>query len=322
MIGKAFVDCSEKELVAAIWANWIEVSRLFGRSSRAEFDERPDLARLSCAIPQALLNGIFRTRLAPGRVDAAIEETVAHFGSRGVPAFSWWLVPDVQPADLGRHLQAHGFASQTGPSGMAVDLSRVDQEPASPAGLSIQVIGDERAFRQWRAVAATCFGLREYEEQFFDLWMELGFDLPLRHYLGLLRGEPVATSTLFLAAGVAGVYVVAVLPDVRNQGIRTAITLAPLLDVRAQGYHVGILQASPMGYNLYRRIGFREYCKMGHYVWERENGAQRNRLLRPLRSAILPCRRPWIGTPQGGWRTAGCGMVSGAKSKGLARYTV
>ena len=40
--------------------------------------------------------------------------------------------------------------------------------------------------------------------------------------------------------------------------------LASLL--RAEGYQVGMLSASPDGYNLYQRMGFREYGETHMYV--------------------------------------------------------
>jgi len=54
-----------------------------------------------------------------------------------------------------------------------------------------------------------------------------GFDAPgpLRCFLGRLDGEPVATSFIVLAAGVAGLYGVGVLPEARRQGLGTTITL-------------------------------------------------------------------------------------------------
>jgi hypothetical protein len=36
------------------------------------------------------------------------------------------------------------------------------------------------------------------------------------------------------------------------------------------GYQVGILQASPMGYNVYRRIGFKDFGKLSLYLWEQQ----------------------------------------------------
>ena len=142
-MAKAFADYSASELVAAIKVSLVDYFRTLGHSSEVEFDERPDLMRFSCAIPMPFLNGVFRTKLPPGRVDAAVEETIAYFRSREVPAFLWWLMPDMQPADLGEVLKGSGFAFGEGPTGMAVDLENVNHELVSPAGLSIQVVDDE-----------------------------------------------------------------------------------------------------------------------------------------------------------------------------------
>jgi hypothetical protein len=45
------------------------------------------------------------------------------------------------------------------------------------------------------------------------------------------------------------------------------MTLAPLMDAREMGYRIGTLQSSEMGLNVYRRLGFKEYCRVSQYVW-------------------------------------------------------
>jgi predicted acetyltransferase len=96
------------------------------------------------------------------------------------------------------------------------------------------------------------------------------FNFPFQTYLALLNQEPVATSQLFTSAGVAGIYNVTCLPQARGQGIGTAIALAPLLAARDMGYRVGILQASSMGYNVYRRLGFQDFGMLSVYLWEQD----------------------------------------------------
>jgi ribosomal protein S18 acetylase RimI-like enzyme len=155
---------------------------------------------------------------------------------------------------------------------MAVDLLAFEEDSASPAGLTIPTVGDEGALAQWVSAAVIGFEMPETGEgPCFDLFAGVGFDLPLRNYLGLLGGEAVAASQLFLAADVAGIYCVATVPEARRQGIGTAMTLASLREARAMGYRIGILQSSEMGLGLYRGLGFEECCKLSYGIWMGES---------------------------------------------------
>jgi ribosomal protein S18 acetylase RimI-like enzyme len=80
-----------------------------------------------------------------------------------------------------------------------------------------------------------------------------------------LHGKPVATSTLFYGGGAAGIYDVATLPELRGKGLGAALTLQPLLDARSQGYRIGVLQSSEMGFNVYKKLGFRHLCQIENF---------------------------------------------------------
>jgi GNAT superfamily N-acetyltransferase len=96
---------------------------------------------------------------------------------------------------------------------------------------------------------------------------DLGEAATARYYLARLDGEPVATAALTLAAGVAGIIAVTTIPAARRRGIGAAVTMAPLLEARARGYHVGVLQASEMGSPVYARMGFSEQFRYHNYRW-------------------------------------------------------
>ena len=104
----------------------------------------------------------------------------------------------------------------------------------------------------------------------YELFAGLGLDLPLRYTLALADDRPVATSSLFLGAGVAGVQFVATLPEGRGQGIDTAMTMVPLRDAQEFRYCVGVLQSSNSGLGVCRRLGFRQQCSVGHRFWPRD----------------------------------------------------
>jgi GNAT superfamily N-acetyltransferase len=139
--------------------------------------------------------------------------------------------------------------------------------------LSASALVDAENLEQFLHTAAVGVGLPDsIEGAFRELWTSVGVgpEVPLRHYLGWLDGKPVATSSLILGAGVAGVYIVATVPEARRKGIGAAMTLVPCRDARALGYRVAVLGASEMGYGVYQKVGFREYCKARFYVWKSE----------------------------------------------------
>ena len=145
---------------------------------------------------------------------------------------------------------------------MAVDLFDLNEEQPVPAGLTIERVEDTKSLTKWDYASIHGFGMPEIGiNTWFDLFAGLGFELPVRNYVGILNGEPVAASQLFLDAGVAGIYMVATIPEARGKGIGTAMTVRPLLEARAMGYRIGVLQSSLMAVDVYRRLGFREYRK-------------------------------------------------------------
>ncbi len=262
-------DLSGAALVAAIEDNLSDQYEVFARyMPQARWSDDGETEIFLTGIPSPVFNGVFRAQLDEDQLDAKIEDAMAVFKAIGAP-MTWWTGPATRPADLGKHLQEHGLQHEYDFAGMAIDLLTLgDAQP--PARLAIEPVRSAQSLRRWCDVLTRGFGMPALVgDAYLDMFVRtgLGEELPWRWYLGLLEGEPVATSMLALSAGVAGIYYVATLPEARGRGIGTAMSLRPLLDAREMGYRAGILRSSEMGAGVYRRLGFREYCKIGRYVW-------------------------------------------------------
>jgi len=266
------VDFSTPRLLAAIRANLFEFYEYLGRSPKAERYDSSELSWVLTGISHPFLNNVLRTQLNPNNVDDRIEETLTHFRSKDSPQLSWWVEAEQQPADLGERLIAHGLTYSEGSLGMAVDLLALNEEATSPSGLTIETVNDKEELSKWIQPwffgfgGHDGFGGRDERNASVELFAGLGFDLPLRSYLGWVDGKPTAVSQLFLGAGVAGIYCLATVPEARAKGFGGALTLAPLLEARSMGYRICILQSSDMGKSVYRRLGFQEYGRLSNYV--------------------------------------------------------
>jgi ribosomal protein S18 acetylase RimI-like enzyme len=250
--------------VEAIEGNFMAWTSLATVLPGGELIEEADCTSYRTALRHAHFNGVLRARFAPGSAEGRMREIVAGFDARGAP-MDWWLLPSSTPADLPRHLVANGFHRGGDWPGMAVELDALVDDRPHLRGLRCTEIRDGEELATWMSVHARSFGTAEPElGAVGEIYRRLVEDRSpgLRHYLGWYRGEPVAVASLFLAGGAAGVYNIGTLPEARGRGIGRQMTVVGLRNAREGGYRIGVLGASQMGLPMYRRLGFREYCRL------------------------------------------------------------
>jgi GNAT superfamily N-acetyltransferase len=257
---------SPTSLIAAIDANEIAYNHMFSHLPGAELYDEVDLFWMASGIPVSLFNGILLSHTTEKALGPAIERVLTYFRERKLP-FNWHVGPGTQPRNIREILPLYGIRHDENEPGMALDLRNLNEEVAINADLEVVPVTNDALLLQWlrtwgfpvpEEIISHCF--RAYAPLY-------GESQPLRFYLGLLAGRPVATGALFEGAGVASVQHIVTIPEVRRQGVGAAITLAVLREIRALGYRASVLRASPDGINIYRRLGFREYCTMSTYVW-------------------------------------------------------
>ncbi len=264
---EALTDLSEAALSTAIRSNFFAFFALLEQLPGVDFLRLPGLIRWRTAILHPFFQGVLITGAAPGDEERLIRQSCDHFARNNTGPFCWWFSPDADPAPWTHALQAHSFTPDNDPPGMAVVLDDL-RVPPLPTQVRIVPVTDSDTLGVWCQVFGIGYGLPpEMAGQFADLIMAMGLEGGFQHYLAYQNDIPVAASSLWLAAGVAGIYNVATIPEARRQGIGAAISAAPLLAAHALGYRAGILQSSHEGFRVYQQLGFRHLCPMDHYVW-------------------------------------------------------
>jgi hypothetical protein len=268
-MGEIVRDLSPESLARANEVNLAEGLAACARTYGGEVFEAPDLFWCHAGIPLSGFNRILRARLTPETMDARIEWVIERARALRFP-FLWDIDPWTQPADLGFHLVRHGFTDRGEEPAMGVALANLPSALPLPEGVTVERVKDHATLEIWARTMSAGFGSPDPAADPVIAAVtrdSFGDDAAAHYYLARMHGEPVATAGLTRAGGVAGIFAVTTIESARRRGIGAAVTMAPLLDARSDGYEVGVLQASEMGYPVYAAIGFTEQFRYHEYVW-------------------------------------------------------
>jgi len=258
---------SNRELIPAIETTYYELLAALQSSVQGGFWRRePDMVFYCSGFRVPMLNGVLGPRFTAENVSTRVDSAMAHFKKMRVP-MRWLLGPSSSPPNLGELLSEQGMKEGWAIPGMALDLKTVDREPL-PEGVEIQEATDAESLRTCGDTLAEGFEFRdEVERGVSDAVMSYGMSSTRRWFLGFLNGKAVSVSLLVLHDDFAGVYCVATVPEARGKGLGFAITREPLLVAKTEGYDVAVLEASSMGFPVYKRIGFKQLCEFRTYTW-------------------------------------------------------
>jgi GNAT superfamily N-acetyltransferase len=278
-MAEIMTDTSPAGMIAAIADGLEACYMLLATAVGGESRTTDGITVAITGLPFFIFNGVVRTRLdsrlpAP-EIDRRIEEAVTSLRSRGVP-FGWWRMPGDHPPDLPARLVASGFAPAGEQPGMAIDLDQLGPAPQTPKDVAVEEVIDVEGIGAHMRLVACGSGLPpEFERAFRALLQGLPFGpgKPIRYFLASEQGKPVGTSLVVVSGRAAGIFSVATAPEARGRVVGALVTDVALRAAREASHRIAILESSQMGYNVYRRLGFEEYCQIGHYAWTGEADA-------------------------------------------------
>jgi ribosomal protein S18 acetylase RimI-like enzyme len=258
------------ELFAAADDNFsLHVSYVPSHVARMRVIADESLTLVDSGLRDDTFNIICRARLSESDAKPRIARAIKHFRDAGRP-FSWWVSPADRPRDLPDRLTKAGLGPAETHVAMAADLTVLTAEFSLPAGFRLERVRTPEQVREFSGAGANPL-LDSTDANFFTAATPalLAANCPVWLYVGYVDDTPVATSELTLsgsaARGVAGIYNVSTRLAFRKRGIGTAMTLRPLLDARAAGYRIAVLQASEEGKRVYARLGFQPIGEIQEY---------------------------------------------------------
>jgi len=106
---------------------------------------------------------------------------------------------------------------------------------------------------------------KELNEECFILPV---LDKTVSAFLAYYDDNPVATSLIYYAGNTSGIYSVTTLPEYRGKGIGSYMTYLPMIEAKTKGYLISTLHASDMGYNMYKKMGYKKYSEIEFYSYK------------------------------------------------------
>jgi GNAT superfamily N-acetyltransferase len=148
-----------------------------------------------------------------------------------------------------------GLTGEESLSGMAASPADL----AAPDIPELEIIGVETADGLAQALAVAAAGFAAPADMLAPLYLlETASVDGLRYYLGRVDGRDVSTSVGYTLGDTVGVFNVATPPEHRGRGYGAALTVEAARDGFSAGADLAWLQASAMGFSVYRGLGFRE----------------------------------------------------------------
>ncbi|MES2199018.1 MAG: GNAT family N-acetyltransferase [Chlamydiota bacterium] len=212
-----------------------------------------------------------------GNITEKLAKAVFTYYEKNNQPISWRIGPTSSSILTNTSLERTGFTQDEVSLGMSCDLAHIpDFKPITI--LTIRTCETLSDFIDFSDVLSSVFDpvddqVKVFYQKMAHLSPDKRRDMIL--FVGYEKEKPVATSCLFLK-DVAGIYDIATNPLKRNLGYGSALFHHALIESKKRGYLQAVLQASPDGLNLYKRLGFEKVCLFT--TWSNKQSLHKKRI--------------------------------------------
>ena len=227
--------------------------------SGGELKEMEGVSIASAGVTFQMFNAAFLSApvVSEQQMDLRVAEAAVYFAARG-QRWSYWICHGWLDGRTRRRLQV---VLRRRNLHQAVELPGMLAEGVLPPVRALPKMDLRRVCAgpvkdAFCAIGSTCFNVPL--AWFCEVFDSPGVWRDFAAYVGYLDGEPVSTAATVIGGGVVGVYNVATLPQCRRAGCGETVMRHALDEARREhGLARTILQSTPQGFELYRRMGYR-----------------------------------------------------------------
>lgn len=258
-------DDTINPLAIAIEDNLCAYAAFFGATSVAQLQVYSSTLWVISRIPTLPFTGVLQPYPPAAALTSTVTNTMNYFQQQQARA-SWIFNPHRCSPDLVAHLSHYRLTETANLPGMALNLSSLP--PVDSNSLQVTSVTDQDMLARWVSIYAESHGAPDWiTAELLALFSATDYCSagPLKLYLGWQADQAVATAATFGNADTVGLYEVATLPAFRRQGVASRMTFHALVEARQEGHTLATLVSSSMAEQLYRQLGFQNYCRLVIY---------------------------------------------------------
>jgi GNAT superfamily N-acetyltransferase len=235
----------------------------------AVFSTTDTVTRFTTGYQIAWMNCVLTFNASDKTMNGEIAAIVSDYQKLQCPSY-WFVGVLTGRADRVKEALASQGLSHTGNYiGMALDPEEFSPSRSIPQ-LRIEQVEGARKRRHWLKPFSIAFGAPQIVEKHFDHYghRHLGDSSREVWFVAYLDDEPVSTAAYMIDSGVIMVHSVTTLPEFRRRGYASMVMETAMAHALKRSRLPFALFSSPMGAEVYKKMGFVETYKLSHFLFE------------------------------------------------------
>lgn len=215
------------------------------------------------------LNNVFDYRIRNKDVKQVIKSVVEEYKIKN-SSFTWIISPSSRPKNIESELINNGLKYSSEPVGKLYKIKKKKYDLNLNNHIDIVKIDNIGKLKLWCNIVTKIFEIdaNNYNNFYKILQKSILNEKSIMDlYLLKFDSKPICTAALLKGKLSAGIYWVATLANQRRCGFATLLTKFLINEAKDNNYNYVTLQSSQMAYDLYKKIGFKEYCKFKMYKY-------------------------------------------------------
>lgn len=218
----------------------------------AIFENSDGVQRCLSGIPVPYHNAVFG---CPKKTiwDKCIQEQVSYFRDAKMP-FVWYFDKE-SDSEFKKELLDRGFQDCGVFRGVIGILDKSIPAPVVPQDCTIELVSNESAMNEFNDLVCATFGLQGSAK---DLFQRALCNENMFHWLARKDGKAVSALTTCIEGDVVSFWNGASVPEIRRQGLSTALRRLALKDATAKGCRMGVsyLMAEGLALGICSKLGY------------------------------------------------------------------